>query len=69
MVQRKRFEDPLPDVAGAGRPLEEGPGIFREVVDESVLKLEEWNSRSSWRSVCPRSPCSVGQHLNSCTMS
>lgn len=41
-------------VAGSGRP--EDPGALR-IAGVDSEKLELWNSRSSWRSVWPRSPC------------
>lgn len=54
MDHRKRFPE-LEAVAGRGRP--GAPGALRFDGVFSV-KLELWNSRSSWRSVWPRSPCS-----------
>ena len=41
------MDDPPPAVTGGGNP-GEAPGIFLELPEVSVLKLEEWNSRSSW---------------------
>lgn len=54
MDHRKRFPE-LEAVAGRGRP--GAPGALRFDGVFSV-KLELWNSRSSWRSVWPRSPYS-----------
>lgn len=63
MVQRYRFDDDdwfadgLPAVAGGGRPEEpwadDAPAPLRE---PGSVKFELWNSRSSCRSVWPRSP-------------
>jgi hypothetical protein len=68
MVQMRRFPPPpwFPDedeaVAGAGSSGDEEGLLRAEEVPRAGLdseKLELWNSRSSWRSVWPRSPCLV----------
>ena len=52
--------DPLLAVTGAGSP-DEAPGIF--LAFGLSVKLDEWNSRSSCRSVCPRSPWELSVEL------
>ena len=60
MVQRKRLElVEVEAVAGRGRP-EEDVGL-REALGS--VKVVVWNSRSSWRSVWPRSPYPAQERL------